>query len=336
MGDFKPLDVEPGRKDFGYIKVLDNLASKVEMPLGVVNGEEPGPTLIVSGGLYPTEYCGVEAASRLYQLIEPKGLKGRFITVPVVNMPVFRFRTRWLNLRSSVTPFDGLNINGVFPGNPNDTPTRAVAHALFQLVKEADYHVDFRGGDLPESHLDHTIYLKIGKPIDETSETMAEAFGRRYVLPGTPEISHTSPGTLIYESVAAGTPSIISEAGLGYRTQPLEEFVMAHIDGTVNLLKHFGMLEGEPSKPKCQRFLDMEWQGVTAPVAGVFTAIADQGDIPEKEEVIGRITNLDGSTLANIIAPVKGVVHSMFPRRLVYPGDRLYTLLKIGEETGWV
>jgi hypothetical protein len=30
------------------------------------------------------------------------------------------------------------------------------------------------------------------------------------------------------------------------------------------------------------------------------------------------------------------VVHSMFPRRVVYPGDRLYTILKIGEETGWV
>jgi len=336
MGGFQPLDVGSGEKAFGYVKVMDNLATKVEMPVGVVNGSEPGPTLMVTGGLYPTEYCGVEAASRLYQRLDPGDLKGRFITVPVVNMPVFRFRTRWLNLRSSVTPFDGLNINGVFPGDPDGTPTRAVAHALFRLIKESRYHVDFRGGDLPESHLDHTIYLRIGEPIDETSEEMAKAFGLRYVLPGTPEIGHTSPGTLIYESVAAGVASIISEAGLGYRTQPIEEFVMAHVDGTLNLLKHFGMLDGEPAKPERQRYLDMEWQGVTAPVAGVFTAIADQGDIPEKGEVIGRITDLDGSVLAEVTAPVTGVVHSMFPRRVVYPGDRLYTLLRIGEETGWV
>ncbi|MBC8223568.1 succinylglutamate desuccinylase/aspartoacylase family protein, partial [Candidatus Bathyarchaeota archaeon] len=303
MGDFKPLEVEPGSKDFGYVNVLDNLAAKVEMPVGVVNGGEPGPTLIVTGGLYPTEYCGVEAASRLYRLIEPEGLKGRFITVPVVNMPVFRFRTRWLNLRSSVTPFDGLNINAVFPGDPNGTPTRAVAHTLFQLVKEADYHVDFRGGDLPESHLDHTIYLKIGKPIDETSEAMAEAFGLRYVLPGTPEIGHTSPGTLIYEAVAAGTASIISEAGLGYRTQPLEEFVMAHVDGTVNLLKHFGMLEGELKKPEWQRFLDMEWRGGTAPVARGFPPPAAPGDIPPGGGGIGRGTGPHGAGPAGENAP---------------------------------
>ena len=336
MGGFEPLEVGPGKKAFGYVEVMDNLAAKVEMPIGVVNGAEPGPTLMVTGGLYPTEYCGVEAASRLYQRLEPGDLKGRFITVPVVNMPVFQFRTRWLNLRSSVTPFDGLNINGVFPGDPHGTPTRAVAHALFRLVKESNFHVDFRGGDLPESHLDHTIYLRLGEPIDETCEEMAKAFGLGYVLPGTPEIGHTSPGTLIYEAVAAGVASIISEAGLGYRTQPLEEFVMAHVDGTLNLLKNFGMLDGEPEKPEWQRYLDMEWQGITAPVAGVFTAVADQGDIPEEGEVIGRITDLDGSVLAEVAAPVTSVVHSMFPRRVVYPGDRLYTLLKIGEETGWV
>ena len=335
MGGFKPLKVKPGEKAFGYVKVVDNLAVEFEMPVGVVNGKEKGPTLMVTGGLYPTEYCGVEAASRLYKAVEPENLKGRFVVVPVVNMPVFRFRTPWLNLRSSISPFDGGNINNSFPGDPEGRPTRRLAHTLFQLVGEADYHVDFRGGDLPESHLDHTIYLRIGAPIDETSEAMAKAFGLPYVLPGTPEIGHTSSGTLIHEAVTSGVASIISEAGLGYRTQPLEEFVVAHVDGTLNLLKHFGMLEGEPTRPRNQRFLDMEWQGVTAPVAGVFQALADHGDILVVGQLIGRITDLDGSTLSELHSPIDGVVHTMYVRRVVYPGDRLFTLLKIGEPTGW-
>ena len=335
MGGFNPLDVEPGEKAFGYVDVIDNLAVSTGMPVGVVNGIEGGPTFMVTGGLYPTEYCGVEAASRLYKMIEPHRLKGRFISVPVVNMPVFQFRTAWLNLRSSTTPMDGGNINANFPGNPKGRLTSVIAHTLFGIIKESKYHIDFRGGDLPESHLDHTIYLRIGEPIDETCETLAKVFGLEYVLPGTPEIGHTSPGTLINEAVNAGVASIISEAGLGYRDQPLEEYVMAHVEGTLNCLKHFGMMDGEAKRPKDQRFLDMEWFRAPAPVAGVFTALADHNDIVEEGQLIGRITDLDGSTLGEIRSPIDGIVHTMYVRRLVYPGDNLFTLLKIDEPTGW-
>lgn len=333
---FEPLNVKPGSKSFGYVTVEDNLAVTVKMPFGVVNGHKPGPTLIVTGGLYPTEYCGVEAGSRLYRMLQPEQLKGRFISVPVVNMYSFQWRTRWLNLRSSgLTPFDGKNLNNMFPGNPEGSLTDRIAHTLFTVLRACDMHVDFRGGDLPESHLVHTIQLQVGQPIDEATGEMAKVFGLEYVLPGTPEIGHTSPGTLIYEAVKEGVPSIISEAGLGYRTQPLEKYVQCHVDGTLNLLKHYGMIDSEPVKPVNQRYLDMEWVGVSAPKAGVFHAIADHGDILAVGQTIGRITDLDGSTLAEVTSPVPGVVHTMYPQRLVYPGDRLYTLLRVGQPTGW-
>jgi hypothetical protein len=61
---------------------------------------------------------------------------------------------------------------------------------VWQILKKCDYHVDFRGGDLPESHLVHTIYLNLEKEIDKTCEEMAKVFGLEYVLPGTPEIGH--------------------------------------------------------------------------------------------------------------------------------------------------
>jgi predicted deacylase len=172
--------------------------------------------------------------------------------------------------------------------------------------------------------------------LDETAETMAKVFGFEYVLPGTPEIGHTSPGTLIYEAMKAGTASIISESGLGYREQPLEEFIQLHIDGTINLMKYYNMLSGEPERPKKQNYLDMTWHRVGAPVPGVFHAIADYGDILSKGQVIGYIKDLDGSILAELESPIDGVVHTMYPRRVVHVGDNLYTLLEIAEPTGWV
>jgi len=332
---FDPYSVKEGEKKFGYVKIVDNLAINFDMPVGVVNGVEEGPTLAVTGGLYPTEYCGVEAASRLYQEIKPKDLKGRFITIPVVNMPVFQFRTPWLNLRSSITPFDGGNINNAFPGTPDGRPTNILAYKLFEILGKANYHVDFRGGDLPESHLAHTIYARIGQKIDETSEMMVKVFGLEYVLPGTPDIGHTGKGAMIYELVTRGVASIISESGLGFNPMPSAEEIQPHIVGTKNLLIYFGMLKGKIVKPKKQRFLDMAWERPVSAEAGVFTALADQGDILKKDQIIGRITDLDGSVFEEVKSPVDGVVHTMYPRRVVYPGDTLFTILKIDKPTGW-
>ena len=189
---FDPYKVPKGTKEFDYVPVVNNLLIDAKIPVGVVNGNESGPTLAVTGGLYPTEYCGVESASRLYQLVDPEKLRGRFITIPVMNLPAFQFKLRWLNLRSTgSSPFDGIGINNVFPGNPKGKLTERIAHANFKILNKADYHIDFRGGDLPESHLVHTIQLRVGSKVDKTTGAMAKAFGLEYVLPGTPEIGHT-------------------------------------------------------------------------------------------------------------------------------------------------
>ena len=111
--------------------------------------------------------------------------------------------------------------------------------------------------------------------------------------------------------------------------------VQGHIDGTLNIMKHYGMLEGDPVKPEDQRYLDMDWVRVKAPEAGIFVAIADAEDILEKGQIIGHIRDLDGSIISKIKSPINGVVHTMFPRRIVNVEDPLYTLLEIGDPTGW-
>jgi len=43
----------------------------------------------------------------------------------------------------------------------------------------------------------------------------------------------------------------------------------------------------------------------------------------------------DGSLISEVKSPIDGVVHTMYPARLVFPEDNLYTLLKVDEATGW-
>lgn len=316
-----------GQKDWGYIDVVDTLAAKFDMPVMVINGEKEGPTFAVTAGLYPLEYCGIEAAARLYQQIDPKELSGRVIIVPVVNMPIFQFRTPMFALSKSLSPMDGLDITTTFPGRLDGTVTEILAYTLFhEVILKANYHVDLRGGELLESHLSHTIFLQDTGTLDEVLHAMGTTFGLPYCLSSRKDISHTKPGTLAFETNARGIPSIISESGLGYNTQPKDAEVEGHTTGVINLLKHFGMLSGKPQLPEEQYYLKPDRLRVLAPVSGIFKHIPDQGEKVKAGEIIGVIADLDGEILSEIVAPEDAVVHEMMPRRLVERGDRVYSL----------
>jgi len=319
-------------KTFTYIPISDDITGKVEMPLGVIKGEEDGPTLTITGGLMASEYCGIEAASRIYKQIEPDKLKGTLNIVPVVNLLSFRFRTPWLQLQNSVTPQDGKHMNQNFPGNSDGSATQRLANTLFNILKKSDAHIDLRGGDLNESHLDHTITSITGKKIDDKCEELAKVFGHRFLLrrPST-----NSQGTLIYETVKVGVPSIISESGLGYREQPLEENIQLHVRGILNVMKHIKMISGSLVKPAYQKYIS-DGARVKAPESGIFHAHLDQGELVKENQYLGKITDLKGDVLAEIKSPIDGIIHEMLPNRLVYQGDTVFSITTIGEDTGWI
>jgi predicted deacylase len=93
------------------------------------------------------------------------------------------------------------------------------------------------------------------------------------------------------------------------------------------------MLDGDYIIPIEQEYLDADRLRVLADAAGVFKHVYDQGDLMQKGEVIGTICDIDGSILSTLYAPCDCVVHEMMPRRVVYPGDRLYSLAVVTRKT---
>ena len=324
---FDPYEVAAGEKQFVYQNIIRNDAVRVDMPIGVVSGSETGPTLVVTGGIYATEYCGIEAASRMYRDFEPKNIKGRVI-IPVVNMPSFQFRTPMFNLVAGISPMDGKDVNGAFPGDPNGSVTEVLAHYLFsKIIIKADYHIDLRGGDLPESHVVHSIHpANASAEVNRVSREMSRACGYEYFQARVPR-----PGSLIYETSQAGVPSIITQSGLGYKTQPNEESIGLHISAVTNVMKHLEMMDGHPTRPKNQREFQIRFDRVFASSSGIFQGTADQGTILRKGQSIGRITGLDGSTLEELYSPIDGVVHELLVRRVVFQGDQLYHLVQFAD-----
>lgn len=320
-----PFDVPQGTKQFNYHNVMNNDAARIDMPVGVVNGDTSGPTLIVTGGLFATEYSGVEAASRMYRDFIPEQISGRLIIIPVITLDAFRFRTPMFKLTSGVSPMDGKSLNSVFPGDPNGSPTEVVASYLFQeLIIKSDYHIDLRGGDLAESHVIHSIHPNnASEEVNRVSRDMARVCGFEYF-----QARDVDPSSLVYETSQVGIPSIITQCGLGYKVQPNEEFINSHILAVTNNMKYLNMIDGEPLMPDSQREFTVDFDQLRATTCGVFQGIAEQGDIISTGQLLGRVTGLDGSVLEELYSPIDGVVHELLVRRVVFQGDLLYNLVQ--------
>ncbi len=191
-----------GEKRFGVVEFAVQ-GEAYKLPLWLINREEDGPTLVVTGGVHGAEYASIAAALELGQRLEPKGLRGRVIVVPVVNGWGFAARSIY------VCPLDGKNPNRVFPGHAGGTGTEQMAEWVFRnVIAQADYYVDLHGGDLIEALEPFTIFFRSGnEEVDARSLEMAKVFGIRYL------VASVSPGSTIAAASGAGIPAILYGVG---------------------------------------------------------------------------------------------------------------------------
>ena len=114
----RDIVVDRGTKRRGFLKVGETGVGTIQIPVVVINGTEPGPTLCITGGVHAAEYPALTAVMQTSHQLEPVGLAGAVIAVPVVNPPMFQARAAFLS------PIDGLNLNRTFPGKPDGSVVR--------------------------------------------------------------------------------------------------------------------------------------------------------------------------------------------------------------------
>src|SRR5919201_5254459 len=118
---------------------------EVEIPIAIVEGARPGPTLAVTAGMHGGEYVGVLAAIRLLQSVDPAALGGRLIVVPVVSTRAFLMRSMQLS------PVDEKEVHFQVPGNPGGTYSELLVDLLYRIVAGADYLIDLHAGEFAQS-----------------------------------------------------------------------------------------------------------------------------------------------------------------------------------------
>jgi uncharacterized protein len=141
------------RRGRGVLVAAASAVCGVAAPLGAqkpliieLRGAHPGPTLALVAGVHGGKVAAIRALQQLSTAFDTTTLAGRLLLVPMANAAGHRAGL------AQTHPEDGLNLNRVFPGRADGTPTERLAHRLMvEIVFKSDYIIDLHGSDGDEA-----------------------------------------------------------------------------------------------------------------------------------------------------------------------------------------
>lgn len=291
------VGVAPGQSGRGTIPVSTGLdGSPLGVPIQVVHGARPGPRLWAQAGTHGDEYDGMRALQLVVREIDPATFAGTLLAIMSLNIAAHQVRQR-------VSLIDGLDINRVYPGDPQATYTRRLAARVMGLVTEhADYLMDLHGGGNEFDVVHYSIYHAAEGRAGAESERMAKAAGTPLVWASRDVWLENG---LFTRATQAGIPSTIIECGGegSLREAP----VASHVESIRGVLRHLGMLEGEA--PQQERYTLMDGADfLTCATGGFSLQRAALGDEVVEGQPIVSIVDRWGDEVEVVRSPYRRAV----------------------------
>ena len=304
------IDLADGRgKQAGELKLPRGTGDGDTVAIPIVTvGNGDGPTVLVSAGTHGDEYEGQVAVLRLVAEIEPAQVSGRIIAIPVISTEASRANSRFWP--------SGANFNRSFPGRLDGPPDEVLAHFFTTvLFPQVEMIIEMHSGGngaliVPCSHM-----CAVDDPVQ-----------RKAMLEGM-EAWNTdvhflyTPGDNFFPTIAQeqGKTIVTTELGGGGRV-PAAMHELAWC-GLTNVLRHFGVLEGEPVTRASlglppARIYDARGADelittlgsglldqVRAPASGLLEGLVEPGEPVEQGQPIARIWAPDGPTRPPVEVP---------------------------------
>lgn len=327
-----------GTKAVIRVPVTRDLTGPVEIVGHVVAGQADGPTLLLLSMLHGNEWFSAVLLRDLVRGLDPAGLAGNVIAVPVANPTAMLTSSRCIQDNAD-EPDANRTFGGPYGWLSNQL-ARTIADA-FMSVSDAvvDYHV----GDWGATMADVSYVSDSSKPeIAARSKAMALAYGFPVVHALTIFTGLRGARTSLgHAGERYGIPGIVAEVGgLGFGEPHESRWLQANVDGTRGVMRELGMLPGRPQPPARYLHFHDYWRvgptagGYLEPLAGLdrqFTEVAPG-------EVLARITDPQTfETLEEIRSPGRGVIFYTCRAHMVRPGGWAYGVANLEDSrTAWV
>ena len=312
--------VKPGEVRTIPFNLIDSeIGESWSVPITVVHGVRPGPTVTLLGAVHGNELVGPQALTFLQsnqilgegKAIDVNSMSGTLRIVPIVNLPGYRNSTRY-------TP-DGRDLNRFFPGKPEGNTTQRIAHRVWnKIIKTSDYVIDLHSAASGRTNLPH-IRANLAHP---KSSMLARSFGTEVLLDGLGprgslrRISNEFEiGCVTFEG--GGANSIDSDA------------VQIATYGILNALRSLRMIPGYPSSPRF-RLLASGSVWIRSDHGGLLDVLAPVGSLIESDEVVATVTDPEHARESvEIRSPNRGLLIGMATHPFVTAGTPIGHLLPL-------
>lgn len=310
--------VDPGEtEEFRYPVTETYLGDPVRIPVTIINGPRPGPTIFLSAAIHGDELNGIEVVREVAQEWDHSDICGTLVCLPVLNVQGFVTQERYL-------PIYERDLNRAFPGKQNSTGSNRIAYQIYHnFIEPCDFGLDFHTSTRGRTNM---LHVRTDMD-DEGAARLARAFGTNLIMAG-----EGSSGMLRREATDEGIPTITLEMGEAHRFE--RELIDHALEGVRSVFAEYGIYQQETVRWPGWRTVIGDWSEKTwlrADSGGIVEMYYEQGELVHEGEVICRITNPFKSDATVVKAPFTGLLVGVLENPVVYPGNPLCHFIKIEE-----
>lgn len=215
-----------------------------------------------------------------------------------------------------IPTFD-LDMNRIFPGDPNGHLIEHTAYEIIQDLKGADMVIDIHASNI---FLREMMQARINVQMSKKLIPFANLLNIDFIW--IHDAATVLESTLAHSLNVIKTPTIVVEMGIGMRIT--RDYGNRLVDGIFNMMKKMKMWSGPISKDISKPMLSTTGEVcfMNADASGIIIPSVSHSVNVKKGDLLCQIVDpFEGVVLQNVLSPVDGVVFTLRTYPVVYEGS---------------
>lgn len=283
----------------------------LSLPITVLHGSEPGPSMWLSAAIHGDELNGIPIIHHILRSVEPRALRGTVLAVPTVNVFGLIERSRYLP--------DRRDLNRSFPGSKRGSLAAQLAHLFMEeVVQRCSFGIDLHTGSGGRTNLPQ-IRCNLDHPL---TRELAMDFGAPLTLH-----ADLRDGSLRAAATELGIAVLLYEAGEALRFD--DRAIEAGKTGILDVMRGRGMLmESRAGRERRPTIFARQSAWLRAHRSGFCQMKAQLGARVQAGEPVAAIFDANGRDERWVVARQDGVLISCLQTALVHRGDAVAQLAR--------